>query len=289
MALIFRYITFFCLCLLFMACETELDLDLPAHQPRVALNSFFTADSVLSVNLSKSQHISAPDAFINIENAEVLIFEDEQEVGELSHTGQGIYSISTFKSEPGKSYRIKVAADGLPSVEAMDIIPVKKPEIISMTLDTSSFTFFEEEYKVHFRFKDEAGVANYYNLELLHVETLTNGRTKVNSVRIFTDEPDIASLTPSQGRGITFTDKEIEGQNVVFTVYIPRALIDSGEKIVVILKNISRAYYDYETTLYNQLITNNDPFKESSPVYTNVKDGFGIFAGYQADADTLRY
>jgi hypothetical protein len=289
MKFVYRYLSFACLCLLFMSCETELDLELPAHQPKVVLNSFFSADSVLSVNLSKSQHISAPDAFTNIENAEVLILEDEQEVDKLSYVGNGTFRSEIFKPQAGSIYKIQVAAEGLTPVEASDFLPATKPEIISMKLDTTSFTFFEEEYKVHFRFKDEAGVTNYYNLEFLYVDTLVNGRIKIKSLQIFTDEPDIAPLTPSQGRGITFSDKEIEGQDINFTIYVPRAIINSKETIVVALKNISRAYYDYEITLHNQLLTNGDPFKESSPVYTNIKNGFGIFAGYQVDADTLRY
>jgi Domain of unknown function (DUF4249) len=47
------------------------------------------------------------------------------------------------------------------------------------------------------------------------------------------------------------------------------------------LRTISRTYYNYSYSLLQQVQAVSDPFAEFKNVYTNVKGGYGIFAGYQ--------
>ena len=57
---------------------------------------------------------------------------------------------------------------------------------------------------------------------------------------------------------------------------------DPNQEIFVQLKSVSEDYFNYFNTVSLQSWTSGDPFSEPVQVYSNVQDGFGIFAGYQS-------
>lgn len=46
------------------------------------------------------------------------------------------------------------------------------------------------------------------------------------------------------------------------------------------INKVSPAYYNYKETLAPQSSINNNPFAEPVSVYSNIRNGYGIFAGY---------
>ena len=50
------------------------------------------------------------------------------------------------------------------------------------------------------------------------------------------------------------------------------------------LRTLSEDQYRYQRTRILQEFSEGDPFSEVVPVYTNVENGFGIFAGYSSDS-----
>jgi len=56
-----------------------------------------------------------------------------------------------------------------------------------------------------------------------------------------------------------------------------------NERIIQInwtLQTVSKDYYLYINSINTQLLSGNNPLETPSPLYTNFKNGFGIFAGY---------
>lgn len=47
------------------------------------------------------------------------------------------------------------------------------------------------------------------------------------------------------------------------------------------INKVSPAYYNYKETLALQSSINNNPFAEPVSVYSNIRNGYGIFAGYR--------
>jgi hypothetical protein len=53
-----------------------------------------------------------------------------------------------------------------------------------------------------------------------------------------------------------------------------------GTKIRLQLFNLSKEFYDYQLSLFKFNSTDGNPFAEPAPVFSNVKNGLGCFAGY---------
>jgi hypothetical protein len=54
------------------------------------------------------------------------------------------------------------------------------------------------------------------------------------------------------------------------------------------LRSISKEYYDYQTSLNEYWNADGNPFAQPVQVFTNIENGFGIFAGFGKSSDTLR-
>jgi hypothetical protein len=69
--------------------------------------------------------------------------------------------------------------------------------------------------------------------------------------------------------------------DVVSEYSAPPSISHINYNLYLELRTISRAYYNYSYSLLQQVQAVSDPFSEFKNVYTNVKGGYGIFAGYQ--------
>ncbi|MFT6867249.1 MAG: hypothetical protein ACJA08_002089 [Cyclobacteriaceae bacterium] len=50
------------------------------------------------------------------------------------------------------------------------------------------------------------------------------------------------------------------------------------------IKKVSEEYYKYEQTSQLQFDIGGDPFSQPVPVFNNIENGFGIFAGYNGNS-----
>lgn len=67
--------------LVFGACETVVDIDLPVEPTRLVVNSFISPDSTVGVRISKSKYVlDRANSFTLVNDAQVTLFEDGQEV-----------------------------------------------------------------------------------------------------------------------------------------------------------------------------------------------------------------
>lgn len=60
-----------------------------------------------------------------------------------------------------------------------------------------------------------------------------------------------------------------------------------NRKLYIEVITLSNEYYQYINTNFKQRQALQDPFAEPLRVYNNIKDGYGIFAGYNINRDTL--
>lgn len=57
--------------------------------------------------------------------------------------------------------------------------------------------------------------------------------------------------------------------------------------IYIEIKSVSKDFYLYQKTLKEYYNSINNPFSEPAEVYSNIKLGYGIFAGYNSVIDTF--
>ena len=261
-------------------------------------------DSVLYYQ--PSQYIT--DATVTISNS--------TKTASLAYTSDSkSYTIAAkdFQILPGQTLDLSVIWNGK-NITASTIVPLNTVTIDNLSIEP--FTeirrnFFESDtalgYKINFTYQDVPGKENYYKLwgELEHRVKLPVFDKDNNAIYVdrtaysYLFWPD-AETTGSDryqsdkgidGKVIKSVNGEItqrrisvcpagtdsfQGKGCLSAKNIP----NSPKTIKLQIWNTSKDLYDYSLSLRKFNATANNPFSEPTPVYSNVKNGLGIFAGY---------
>lgn len=291
---------------IFSSCETVVELDVPEKEPGLVANCFFNPDSVFYVNVSKSQYVLDNAGISKIKNATVSLFRESTWIEDLAFTSDGIYKSSQInRPEIGINYKISISAKGFTTIEANDITPF--PSQIT-GIDTGSFFLNNQKYfEIKIGFKDNPDKKNYYQLQLLskiytmNFDSMGNISFDTTSAfypmgfesndLVFDDQKWFGSS------GAMFTDALFGSKGAYnLSVYTYGYTGEDGmpgkayafDEVKVVLKSVSEAYYKYVVSYQKFQQNNGNPFSEPVQVYNNIRNGFGIFAGYSATSYTFK-
>lgn len=288
----------FVTCLVFLlSCETVIDMKLPEQPPKLVVNSIFTPDSIIMLHLSKSQFVLKNEQIKPVIDGDVLLFENGSFIGKLIHLNKGFYYLPGLFPKENKQYTINASGEGLKNVEAKDTIP-SKPIINQIELSSS---YFEgQSYKDFIVYiNDNPSVENYYIVSLIGkryeyiYDTLTYNI--IDSIEVSEQIGFVSQdkVFEEQFGGINsvFSDKLFNGKIYPLRISVSQNLFDETTnmgyfEISIILKNISQSYAKYLITYANNSYS--DPFSQPVQVFTNVKNGFGIFAGYSSTISSVK-
>ncbi|MGB8490487.1 MAG: DUF4249 domain-containing protein [Bacteroidales bacterium] len=285
---IFNAIALFAILTSFQSCKKVIEIDLPPADSKVVVNSFFTDGSPIKVHLSKSIGV-LDNAIPECNNATVILMINNVKTDTLYPDGG--YYYSHVNPERGKNYSLIVSVPDMDSVLCEDIIP-EKTFIQNCTLTGSVMTdedgFLINELKLDFT--DPAG-PDFYEVEL-DAESIINNYMiglwfKKNSDPIITS----TGLLDYNPGTLIFTDKMFDGKSCSVKVYYA---ITSGEgdyKLKITFRSISESYFRYKEKQFAYLFSlENDIFSgmsEPIQLYSNIKGGYGIFAGYSSDEKVI--
>lgn len=277
------------------ACIEEVDLDVEATPHELVINCFFTENQPFEVNVSRLAPYPDPTDR-NIENATVSIYENEELKGTLKHTENGIYTNKSILPVQGNMYSIKVEVPGYPTGTASDTLPQKIPidEYLYKPRDGKNFegTYYSEVAVI---IMDKPGESFYiirvlgeFEKEVLDDNGIRKKEMYKSPIEIFTNDPTMLSEGITQNdykEFFVFNDVLFENHqhnaSVRFNFYY-----SDDNNIQVFLESGTKNYYQYHKRLLNhEHYPYQDPFKPYSPVplFSNIKGGQGIFAGYQRD------
>jgi hypothetical protein len=287
------------LVLLLTSCEVIVDVKVPYGKDKLVLNDVQSIDSVWTVELTRSNYILAPyTSFFPVDFATVVITKPDgsTEQLQLEKSGSGRFVGATYP-EAGKIYKVSVMPSGLDPVEAEMTMP-PPVKIINIEWDSSDvrslngpndFVSFNLPFKV--TFNDPPGEKNFYAIELFatrvkRYKDLTAGTTHYDTtfeeLRLRIDDPGIASKNDSRQ---WFPDTIIEGKTYTAPMNAGIFVYSDGEiiELHVRLVSMSEEYFKYLTTMDLSFEVEGDPFSQPVQIYSNVSNGFGIFAGAAYD------
>ena len=300
------------------ACETVIDVDLPVEPTRLVVNSFISPDSTVGVRISKSKYVlDRAQSFILVNNAQVTLLEDGQEVSQLTTEGEGWYT-SSFRPQAGRRYTLQASAEGLETVEAsstiMPAIAIQNVTVDSI-LTESGYScinddcepIYSKDYRIQLQLSDPGDQENFYEI-LGHVivkdsfpifDDLGNIERYETFIRRYrtsfaTSDPVVNDAGFSidddsfYGSSLLFTDEIFSGKD--YTIDFTTDDYFGGEitNLTITLRTLSEDQYQYLRTRLLQEYNEGDPFSEVVPVYNNIQNGFGIFAGYSADSVVVK-
>ena len=301
---------YFLICILstFLSCTKEVEITIPQKETKLVLNSLFSLDKPLEVHLSRSTNF-LDYKIIPVEDATVVLYSENKAIDTLNYTDTCFY-ISQFTPEINKRYTIKVKDTELANITTTDYIPYK-PVIISgeriENLYTDEVGNYNSRLKLNFR--DDPHVKNFYLIGLFYRDNYTSYMRKPGTNETIQDTANgwcwLRSEAPviqskneqiqSWGKSIIFNDDLINGQNHSLIIDYTRGF-SVGRKMIedytmyVHFYSISENYYNYQRKLNMRSNSGSEFLNNTGEVvrmYSNIENGYGIFAGYNYVVDTI--
>jgi hypothetical protein len=271
--------------IIIIGCESEVDnVRLPEFQQKLVIASFISpAESETIISVISNQRLFGDLSVKELPGKLSGTISDGTSEAALDTVPGGLLlKQGTLAIVPGLTYYLHVENDKGLKAEGMSTVPL--PREFDLNVDTFSVLYHEpgyqpwREFKVNITFSDFPGEQNYFCIQGFITAYMTEDSSRTYSFdeslyfekKIFND---------------SYADKDNKirlstGMPGYFTYY------DSAFLRVYLL-NTEKSYYLYHRSLENYNEGDN-PFTEPTPVYSNIKGGFGIFTSYTIDSLIFR-
>ncbi len=290
---------------IFLSCNRTTEIVVPSSGVLITANCTFSEDDIWEVHLSES--VSVLDTNRNaksITQARVTIFDDFNNIDTLSFLGDRYFSKQ--KPTSNRYYNLKIDMPNTPSVFARDFLP-KPVSDISGNVDTNNILVDydallipTEYFAINISFKDNPDEKNYYRIKIFYYE---KKKIKSDSIRIDslfvnttlrTNDPTVVRLNKEQP-SILIDDMLFNGKTKSLTAFTYKSVflneqIDANKplaeqkrqlELYLVVESLSENTFLYEKSYMTQQFNKVDPFAEPNNVHSNIKNGVGIFGGYQ--------
>ena len=270
------------------ACEQVIEPDLPEHTPRLVLQAFFTADSTWVAFVGRSVGIlePMPEREMAVADATVELLKEGRVIDELKFFQRDrVYVWEKGALQAGESYLLRVSAPGFAAIEATDAIPTPVPtEIVSYLTRPSvrSDSRIKGDISIKLEIQDPPGETNYYQIRMFaffRSERL-EGSFSTQDPSIIADNAADEPFTEFYTAPF-FKDTLFDGQTHEIELSSNYNVPEHTRLFLQIL-DISETYYEYVKSAELHEFTQENPFAEPVSVYSNVENGYGIFAGYSS-------
>lgn len=306
--------------LLFTSCERDSYIELPAHNSMLVINCKFNTDSLWLFRVSESLSMLDTANIKYNTSATIKILKDGQVVETLNNANQikdGFYQSRT-QPEIAETYSIEVSSNGFPTATASETLPKSiqvediETEIFvtehyrdeyevyddegNIMPDTMEvFEYWEFNYNISFVINDNSDESNYYSFFMYtqdtsyawNEETFEEDTSKLaiykNTVYLESNDPSVVILNNST----IFNDELFNGKNKRITFKGVGYSDKPSQRYYLKINALSEAYDNYERSYELYWNKDGDPFSEPVQVYSNVNNGFGIFAGFSAATDSV--
>lgn len=284
---------------LISACTKEVNLNDIDVEQYIVVNSLFTSNKYLIVNICKTgANLSNPE-ITAITDARVILWNNNEIIEELTHDSLGYYSTKTYKLQEAKEYTITVDVEGFEQISATDTIP-EKVSVLGHNVEFNTKIIEGNDFStLEFIFKDPENQKNYYILtqNIIQYDTFMYlGIIKSDDNFIFYDENSVPSYGLDGYFYLLFDDANLNYNITKTTIdYLDNRGVSWNEDTLptktLELRNVSKNMYLYYKSANILGVIKNEPiFNQTNyyfNLYSNVQNGIGIFAGYNTTVDTF--
>jgi len=303
-----------------ISCEKTLQFDDEGLANQLVLNSIISSDKDFSASLTKTRSIleNSYSGGFSIADGTIDIYLNGDLIKNANSTS-GYFNSSEIKPKAGDSYRIVINSNGK-QLEAETTIP-QKTEVISVDT-TAVLDNFNNKITIYKATLKDLDGDDFYRIlitkESLVLNKNADGKgaqkyylySSENSIR--SDDPVFNSVYNNFGGDAfntgpdndykIFPDDYFDGKEYAIQFrtndygygyysdpYNPAIGGYGGaetiyERNVLHIQHLSKEFYTYLKYLKLYQHYQGSPFSEPVPVYSNIKNGIGIFAGLNDDA-----
>ncbi|MEL7161546.1 MAG: DUF4249 domain-containing protein [Bacteroidota bacterium] len=287
---------------LLTACEEPIDSPIELVEPRLVMTSTFAPGKMVEVRLSATQSPIGEARVLDIRDADIRIYEGQDLLEKLHYrpgTGgaTGFYSTMHFQPVVGQQYSILANARGFTPISAESSIPTSVPirslKISNLSVqDGGSFHLYDFVLSVDY--EDPAAEMNFYDLRISQQVI----PFRVNGLRDTTFYDAVAKSV--QPPGAIIGNGPSLSQSSVLVMDKPDAFglevqlqvrIDPNQEIlgdlVAELRTVSEPYFQFQRTIQEVGSVYSGISEQRVNGYTNVRQGYGLFAGYNSVEDRI--
>ncbi len=290
--------------ILFLSCTKEIQMKEQDIEKRLVVNGLICPDSLISVKVSTTTAIlDNQNKFV--ENAIVKLFCNGTFIENLTYNGNGQYISETVYPVENKYYTIEVEREGYPTIRATDTIPEKTFITHGTHSEGNTYDEYGDPHHDYEIVIDDKEKTNFYELVFIKQDfpnqyinnyniSYQSGLSVADPVLRSDSELDYLAWS------YIFSDNFFNGTKYkMFNKFSSTSvsgkynqpIAPTAKDRYAILRTTTSVYYNYrkfwlrhsnnqqigirvEEPLFMSLI--NSPI----PMYSNVENGYGIFAAY---------
>jgi hypothetical protein len=271
--------TFILVCIVnftFISCTKEIFIEIPDNDPKLVVYAYLSPDKeFVEVSVSRSvplYHVRDYDHDLVIKDAVVELKSENSDWVRISFVqDDNVYKISQniFPIVESKKYYLRVSASDFKSVKSEVVIPQ------NLNLN---FRFFKVEKaednnssKYYFKFNDIGGVHNYYGFKAwVNAKYMDEGGMSYYRQELYMDN-----------FSWVISDKVFDGREkmIVFSSYYYDEGLVADTVFVKVLQT-DKNFYHFHYSLDSYYGSEGNPFAEPTPIFSNIENGLGCFAGF---------
>jgi Domain of unknown function (DUF4249) len=300
---------FGCVLLGLVACEREIELDLPVEQKLVLLSNF-SPDSMFRVSLSASiliNNASAQEPEYPAD-ASIQLYENEIYIGDFVYRPGNALLVPAYilgvKPKPGSSYSIRASTPSYPAVSASNIIP---PPVAMGPLLADDISVMEDDTRPgvfsYQLFTALAASVSQDTQQYFHVLAWRNMVEVSNGVVISTYKRPLGisfgvnipltAIQHERGYLLDATAFRAETNGIPIRIsFQHNSNTEWKTPVYVELRHVSQDYYRFHKSVGEQELIAPEQSLLSTEAYfihNNIKGGIGNFSGYSMVLDSLDY
>lgn len=245
------------------SCEQPVDIALNDAEPRIVIEGWVSdLPEAYDFKVTQSGPYLGNGADIPVSGAQLILRDDMGGVDTLTETRPGWYRASHLQGQMLHRYTLEATVGGK-TYRGTDLMPRINP-ILGSGYEYNDTMVFGAGYYVGLLAQEPAGIGDFYQFRFWRNDTMFN---KVQDLLV-TD------------------DRFVDGQLSPFLFPYPCRL---GDTVIVEVRALSQASYDYYVSLFQQGAGTGGPFATvPDNLITNIdNEGLGWFGAAPARRDTL--
>lgn len=271
--------------LVLLACESDLPLPKESYTKRLVVNGLINNTKNIEVVVSKTMPIGQSPVIEFPENALVLITDNIGNSWPCTYNLGLQKYVSNLKPQAGKDYSISVKLPGFADASARLIMPKAVSSIAATWKDSTSFDADNFPLgTISVRIDDKPGEKNHYRIGLFYYDVFAAEWKIMEPVFLDADIEEDAIM--ADDGSFIFSDRAFDGQSRDLKFVTPFGYTFQSPKFLVEKESLNEDYYNF----FKSLRDYKEPggvFTEVTPVFSNIKNGVGIWAGSYLVRDTI--
>lgn len=299
---------------LLFACERTVHIEIPQKEPRLVINGLLQKNDLFTLSVGKSRGILASDdnqvslaeQYV-VKNAVPVIFENGVAIDTLVYQpADFIYKTIHNKTvKDGFSYTIRINAPGYKAVDAGSFLPSQSVITELRRIQNSRTNSQGEDVdEITIKINDPAGERNFY---LVQVWGASYGSPFGNKIYcVSTTDKDVEQIGDNTdprdpdncfgGSSILMRDNNFNGAEKLLKLFVVSSYLQEYADPLTLrtyrpyikVFRITEDEFKYIKSYNAYYYSGDNPFAEPANVYSNIKNGYGIFSLSTMAVDTLR-